>query len=316
VDDVIQIEGVSTDAKDLYDLCLVGCFVTTSVVHFPVDIERVVKSAPWAFNNHLLVFHRLQGKEDPMLVSLVYFFFGVQVHDLPPGLFSKAVARQLDNFSGLFKEDSFYHIRLTREVNESDMEWDLSLWAVGSGILWVPLPTSTSGPINPILGINLEGLFLVRRRDLWGLAINKFWLVKTLYQRPPMGRSTGSNENSKLECSWRNGEFYHGIEVAADGTRGVMFGLFTWERGNFVENNIRQWLDRRVAIPVFLNLKPGGCWRSLARGKSTSFRIISLHKRVMDLNMVDRDDENLVELLDVKLDLNLEIDKTELFWEK
>ncbi|MBA0624715.1 hypothetical protein Godav_010013 [Gossypium davidsonii] len=146
VDDVIQIEGVSTDAKDLYDLCLVGCFVTTSVVHFP-------------------------GKEDPMLVSLVYFFFGVQVHDLPPRLFSKAVARQLENFAGLFKEyntkqvsggytsylqmrvridirtplkcrkkiqssygnsmDSFYHIRLTREVNKSDMEWDLSLWEVG-----------------------------------------------------------------------------------------------------------------------------------------------------------------------------------------
>ncbi|MBA0746612.1 hypothetical protein Gogos_009115 [Gossypium gossypioides] len=112
-DDVIQIEGVSTDAKDLYDL----------------------------------------------------------FHDLPPGLFSKAVARQLKNFVGLFEEynakqvsggytsylqmrvridirtplkcqkkiqlsygnsmDSFYHIQLTMEVNKSDMEWDLSLWAVG-----------------------------------------------------------------------------------------------------------------------------------------------------------------------------------------
>ncbi|MBA0596465.1 hypothetical protein Gorai_013284, partial [Gossypium raimondii] len=100
-----------------------------------------------------------------------FFFWGVQVHDLPPRLFSKAVARQLENFAGLFKEynakqvsggytsylrmrvridirtplkcrkkiqssygnsmDSFYLIRLTREVNESDMEWHLSLWAVG-----------------------------------------------------------------------------------------------------------------------------------------------------------------------------------------
>ncbi|MBA0660284.1 hypothetical protein Goklo_012322 [Gossypium klotzschianum] len=143
-----------------------------------------------------------------MLVSLVYFFFGVQVHDLPPRLFSKAVARQLENFAGLFKEyntkqvsggytsylqmrvridirtplkcrkkiqssygnsmDSFYHIRLTREVNKSDMEWDLSLWEVGIGILWVPLPTSTLGPINSILGINLEGAISSEKESSMG----------------------------------------------------------------------------------------------------------------------------------------------------
>ncbi|TYH63208.1 hypothetical protein ES332_D07G174800v1 [Gossypium tomentosum] len=35
-DDEIQIVRASTTPKPLYDLCLVGCFVTVSVVHFPV----------------------------------------------------------------------------------------------------------------------------------------------------------------------------------------------------------------------------------------------------------------------------------------
>ncbi|MBA0709506.1 hypothetical protein Golax_024537, partial [Gossypium laxum] len=31
-----------------------------------LDIDRVVKGAPWTFNNHLLVFHRLQDNENTM----------------------------------------------------------------------------------------------------------------------------------------------------------------------------------------------------------------------------------------------------------
>ncbi|MBA0711156.1 hypothetical protein Golax_010372 [Gossypium laxum] len=63
----------------MYDLCLVGCFLTA------IDIERVMKEAPWTFNNHHLVFHRLGNMEDPLLVPLFYSYFCVQVHDLPSG---------------------------------------------------------------------------------------------------------------------------------------------------------------------------------------------------------------------------------------
>ncbi|KAK5795343.1 hypothetical protein PVK06_036605 [Gossypium arboreum] len=87
----------------VYDLCLVGCFLTTSVIHFPImrstmanlwhplrglqisdlgdkrflfrffhkmDIDRVLNKDPWAFNNHLLVIHRLEGGEDLMKVRI------------------------------------------------------------------------------------------------------------------------------------------------------------------------------------------------------------------------------------------------------
>ncbi|XP_012442024.1 uncharacterized protein LOC105767038 [Gossypium raimondii] len=42
----------------------------------------------------------------------------------------------------------------------------------------------------------------------------------------------------------------------------------------------------------------------------------SLHDRIMDLDMVDRDKENLMDLISARLEMNLEIDKVELFWEQ
>ncbi|MBA0729376.1 hypothetical protein Golax_025954, partial [Gossypium laxum] len=41
-----------------------------------VDIDRVINGAPWAFNNHLLVFHHLAINEDPMEVPLIFLGFG------------------------------------------------------------------------------------------------------------------------------------------------------------------------------------------------------------------------------------------------
>ncbi|PPR91410.1 hypothetical protein GOBAR_AA29270 [Gossypium barbadense] len=69
-----------------------------------VDIERVVKGAHWTFNNHLLLFHSLGDMEDPLLVPLVYSYFWVQVHDLPPEFYFKIVTKQLGNFIRVFEE--------------------------------------------------------------------------------------------------------------------------------------------------------------------------------------------------------------------
>ncbi|KAH1130595.1 hypothetical protein J1N35_001973 [Gossypium stocksii] len=100
--------SLPTESEDqcvMYNFCLVGCFLTANVVHFPtmrntlaniwhhlegvqisdlgekcflfkffneVDISQVIAGAPWTFNNHLLIFHRLVANEDPMAVPLVY----------------------------------------------------------------------------------------------------------------------------------------------------------------------------------------------------------------------------------------------------
>ncbi|MBA0873472.1 hypothetical protein Goshw_002653, partial [Gossypium schwendimanii] len=60
--------------------------------------------ALWTFNNHLLVFHRLKDEEDPMKVLLVLSTLWVQVYELPLGLFSKSIAKQLGDFIGKFLE--------------------------------------------------------------------------------------------------------------------------------------------------------------------------------------------------------------------
>lgn len=48
------------------------------------------------------MFHRLKDNEVPLILSS----FGVQIHDLSSGLFSKTIAKQFENFIGSFLE---YH---------------------------------------------------------------------------------------------------------------------------------------------------------------------------------------------------------------
>ncbi|MBA0701650.1 hypothetical protein Goari_022559 [Gossypium aridum] len=96
--------------NSVYNLCLVGRFLTSSVVHFPamrnmmanlwhplegvqisnlgekyflfkffneLNISQVITGVPWTFNNHILIMHILQDNEDPMSISLVYSDFWV-----------------------------------------------------------------------------------------------------------------------------------------------------------------------------------------------------------------------------------------------
>ncbi|MBA0805025.1 hypothetical protein Gohar_004570, partial [Gossypium harknessii] len=34
--------------------------------YYKMDLERVLKGSPWAFNNHLLMLHHLRDGEDPL----------------------------------------------------------------------------------------------------------------------------------------------------------------------------------------------------------------------------------------------------------
>ncbi|MBA0796005.1 hypothetical protein Gohar_006816 [Gossypium harknessii] len=228
-DNVIQLLGPLIGRTSLYEFCFVGCFVTTSVIHFPdmnntlanlwhplggiqitdlrekwflfcffncVDFDRVVRGAHWTFNNHLLVFHCLRPSKDPLLVPLTCSYFWVQIHDLPPGLFSEAVARALGNFVGLFEEydakedinsvipflrmrvkfwydkltlfcflcgrlghgDNFYPIHLERKSLQ--MIWD-GIFLLECTFRLAGLPTTSSacflGGLHLVLGVNLKG---------------------------------------------------------------------------------------------------------------------------------------------------------------
>ncbi|MBA0795758.1 hypothetical protein Gohar_006594, partial [Gossypium harknessii] len=89
-------------AKSTFEYCIMGCFLTASVVHFqamrntmanlrrplggvtildlgekiylfkfynPLDLDRVINGTPWTFNNHLLVFNLLKEDKDSLQVE-------------------------------------------------------------------------------------------------------------------------------------------------------------------------------------------------------------------------------------------------------
>ncbi|PPS04462.1 hypothetical protein GOBAR_AA16201 [Gossypium barbadense] len=128
-DEEEEIWAMDEDVEQ--EFCLVGCLLTARMVNFQtmknmlanvwhliggllilnlremrflfkffyeVDIDRVIKEAPWTFNNHLMVFHRLLEDEDSMEVPLTYSFLWVQIHDLLPGMISDMVTKQFGYF--------------------------------------------------------------------------------------------------------------------------------------------------------------------------------------------------------------------------
>ncbi|MBA0593239.1 hypothetical protein Gorai_010193 [Gossypium raimondii] len=134
---ILQIQVDSGIQSEVGDFQLVGCFLISSVIHFPamkstianlwhpvygvqirylgekrylfqfyhnMDMERVLKGLLWTFNNHLLLLRKLERGEDPLKVLLIFTPFWVQIHDVPIGLFSEKLAIQLGNFIGVFLE--------------------------------------------------------------------------------------------------------------------------------------------------------------------------------------------------------------------
>ncbi|GMI86525.1 hypothetical protein HRI_002321800 [Hibiscus trionum] len=146
----VQEEGEGLPAGISSDLCFVGRFLTTSVIHFqsmrntlanlwrplggiaiselgenrylfrffhPVDMERIEGGAPWNFNTRLLIFHRLKVGENPMEVPLHFAPFWILVYDVLHGYMSERVARQLGAFIGTFIEyDSKQFLWVTKEL--------------------------------------------------------------------------------------------------------------------------------------------------------------------------------------------------------
>ena len=67
-----------------------------------VNMNRVVDSGPWSFDNHTLLVHRLKENEQPGQVLLFNVDFWVQVYKLPIGFVSKKIACSIGNYIGKF----------------------------------------------------------------------------------------------------------------------------------------------------------------------------------------------------------------------
>ncbi|MBA0555813.1 hypothetical protein Golob_025968, partial [Gossypium lobatum] len=110
-DEGIQFETEAKPQKSLYDLCLVGCCLTASVVHFPALKNTMAN-----------LWHPLVGIQISDLREKRYlfrFFYEVdveRVHNFPPVYFSDYVAQQLGDFMGKFLEHD------TKQGENEDME--------------------------------------------------------------------------------------------------------------------------------------------------------------------------------------------------
>lgn len=68
------------------------------------DLVWVKNGGPWSFDNALLVLNNIALGEDPTKIQLTSVNFWIQIHDLPIGLMSESIGRQLGNFFGTFLE--------------------------------------------------------------------------------------------------------------------------------------------------------------------------------------------------------------------
>lgn len=133
--DPVPCMGASAFEEEDHKFCLVDKALTDCVIHFPslkrtladlwhplggvtitdlgdkmylfrffyeVDIQRVIDGIPWSFNRHLIIFHQLGHKEDPKTILVNFSYFWIQLHNLPYGVVSERLARNLGDFIGEF----------------------------------------------------------------------------------------------------------------------------------------------------------------------------------------------------------------------
>lgn len=100
-------------------------------------MQKVLDGGPWTFEQSLLVYHKLEGNEDPHLVKLHRSDIWLQVYDLPQGLVSENILVNIGNFVGKFvKSDPanfnggwrmYARIRITMDLDKPLKDLDKPL---------------------------------------------------------------------------------------------------------------------------------------------------------------------------------------------
>jgi len=69
-----------------------------------LDMNRILKKGPWYFDNHLLILDILPEDGNSRQMNLQFVQFWIQIHDIPIGLMSEKVGKDIGNFIGEFLE--------------------------------------------------------------------------------------------------------------------------------------------------------------------------------------------------------------------
>ncbi|KAK5776152.1 hypothetical protein PVK06_044111 [Gossypium arboreum] len=128
----------------------------------------------------------------------------------------------------------------------------------------------------------------------------------------------GLREEARMEVFRRTLESCELVDISYSGP------WFTWERGQLLENNVRERIDRGVVndacsssyLNRILSLAKGlRQWAARITVKK-GYKVKKLTRKFAVMNDTERTDDLLAELLNVKLYLNMEMDKEEWYWEQ
>ncbi|MBA0843396.1 hypothetical protein Goarm_000591, partial [Gossypium armourianum] len=172
-----------------YQFCLVGCFLTASVIYFLTmrsTKDRVLNGALWTFNNHILMIYRLKDGDDPLkqefgqghaklLTIRVRLDVRRSLKRKKKVMFSPGKCYYVDFkykrltffcffYGRLGHNDYFCQAKMDLGVEVAEMRWDLSLiaqsmraLAMDSGLLGAKGKRDSGTRIDPMVGLNLEG---------------------------------------------------------------------------------------------------------------------------------------------------------------
>ncbi|XP_017613511.1 uncharacterized protein LOC108458612 [Gossypium arboreum] len=135
-------------------------------------------------------------------------------------------------------------------------------------------------------------------------------------------------DHNRMERVRKHCGFHNGLDVSASGSRGELNEYPTgkkrfkfeswWILEPSCENVIKKWWTEksREALEKLEYLRVNlQRWEKMIKGEYDK-RSKALRKRLAELEGMNRDDDNLAEMINVKLELNWEMEKEESYWEQ
>ncbi|MBA0630641.1 hypothetical protein Godav_002716 [Gossypium davidsonii] len=294
----------------------VTCEDISIQVFYEMDIKQVIEKAPWTFNSHLLIIHWLEDNEDPMQIPLVFSPYWVQAFDLLPGEVDKIgssnglgqtmMEHDLEEYP-IEYVDGKKRLRVVfSDSNILGIEDSLGAMDKQSNVYPNQILTAVRRLRDPLKIYNPQIIFLIETKlnSIRMKQVRKRWGFNNRIDVQADGTRRGL---SILDIGRKVRNYFELLEEIKNYHEKCQLAdarysrsLYTWKRGNLLEISIHERLDSGQ--------------RGIKEKCVTSSR--RLHNELERLTDPNRGDEILAEIIDVKLHLNLKIDKEEAYWEQ
>ncbi|KAH9665322.1 CCHC-type domain-containing protein [Citrus sinensis] len=111
-----------------------------------IDVNRVLETGPWTFDQHILLVKRLEEDEQPQNIPLFTTSFWIQIYNLPIGFMSEKILKDIGNYIGVFLASdennlmgvwrNYMRIRVSMDVRKP-LKRRMRLKKAGGDWIWV-----------------------------------------------------------------------------------------------------------------------------------------------------------------------------------